>query len=80
MLAVEVSDSTLRTDRTVKATLYGQAGINEYWVVNINGRTLEVFRQPGANGYTNVTTLTENETVRPLSAPQAEIRVVDLLP
>ena len=41
-LLVEVSNTTLRTDRSVKAAVYGRAGIPEYWIVNINARTLEV--------------------------------------
>ncbi len=36
-LAVEISDSTLRMDRTTKAALYARAGIVEYWIVDVNG-------------------------------------------
>ncbi len=79
-LIIEVSDTTLRWDLTAKALVYSQAGVREYWVVNINARTLHVFQQPGMDGYGNETVLTSEEEVRPLAAPSAVIRVADLLP
>lgn len=45
-LLVEVSDTTLRYDRTTKAALYAEAGIPEYWVLDLKGRKLHVFRDP----------------------------------
>ena len=79
-LLVEVSDSSLRLDMNTKSGTYARAGIPEYWVVNVNARTLEVFRQPAPQGYAQMMTLQANESVRPLAAPEAEIRVSDLLP
>lgn len=40
LLVVEVSDSTLRFDRSVKAELYARAGISGYWVLDLGGRQL----------------------------------------
>lgn len=51
VLVVEVSDTTLEFDLNVKAGLYARAGIGEYWVVDINGRRVHQFREPGASGY-----------------------------
>lgn len=79
-LIVEVSDSTLAADRTGKADMYGRTGVPELWVVNINARTLEVFRQPSATGYAQTFTISENDTISPLAAPGASVRVADLLP
>ena len=45
-LVIEVADSTLDTDRTIKATLYGHAGVPEYWIVNVPDRRVEVYTQP----------------------------------
>lgn len=42
-LIVEVADSTLSRDRTVKARLYSTAGIAEYWIVNLADNQLEVY-------------------------------------
>jgi len=79
-LAVEVSDRTLRRDLGTKKAQYGKAGIPEYWVVNINARTLHVFRQPTEDGYAAETVLTPEEALSPLAAPSAVVRVADLLP
>ena len=35
LLLIEVSDSTLRFDRSTKATVYSRAGIQEYWVADV---------------------------------------------
>lgn len=65
-LVVEVSDSTLTYDRTTKANLYARAGIPEYWIVNLNARTLIVHRTPTDEGYNELRTLTETDSVTPL--------------
>lgn len=79
-LAVEISDSTLAFDRTDKAGIYGSSGIPEYWVVDLTGRRLMVFRNPQADGYGSIQTWGESESVSPLASPETWIRVVDLLP
>jgi Uma2 family endonuclease len=86
-LVVEVSDSSLRYDMTVKVGVYAAGGIADYWVVDVNGRELHVFRDPRPDaahpqGHSYGTHLTfgPNDTVSPLSAPNASVRVADLLP
>lgn len=51
LLVVEVSDSTLEYDQTTKQGVYARAGVPEYWVVNLVGNVLEVYQQPGPQGY-----------------------------
>lgn len=46
LLVIEVADSSYDKDREVKTQLYAEAGIPEYWLVNLNTDQLEVFRQP----------------------------------
>lgn len=50
-LVVEVADSSADYDRDVKAQAYGEAGIPEYWVVDLENELVEVFRRPEADGY-----------------------------
>lgn len=50
-LVVEVADSTVEYDRQVKADHYAAAGIPEYWLVDLPGEAVDVFRQPEADGY-----------------------------
>lgn len=45
-LLVEVSDSSLRFDRTVKLELYAATGIPEVWVVDLLHRQVLVWRDP----------------------------------
>lgn len=84
-LVVEVSDTTVFFDTTTKAELYATAGVPEYWVIDVNARTLLVLRDPApvnGNGhaYHSSRTLTEADTVTPLAVPTAALRVADLLP
>ena len=79
-LVVEVADTTLTGDLTVKASLYARFGIGEYWVIDIPGRRIVVHRQPAENGYGSVTAHGEEESIAPLTAPNAPVRVADLLP
>lgn len=79
-LVIEISDTTLREDRTTKARLYAQAGIIEYWIVNVADRQLEVRRNPTKKGYSSTQTLKEADEVSPLSAPNANVKIADLLP
>ena len=45
-LIVEVSETTLRYDRKTKGSLYAKAQIADYWIVNLEKRLLEVYRDP----------------------------------
>lgn len=80
VLIVEVSDSTLRYDRTIKQRLYAQHQIQEYWIVNINQRCLEVYRRPIGDAYTEIFVFYEQDRVSPAAKPDAQIAVRDLLP
>jgi Uma2 family endonuclease len=80
VLVLEISDSSLRLDREVKRGLYAEAGIPEYWVLSVGTRQLEVFREPEGGEYRSRIALGPDETVTPLAAPAALIRIADLLP
>jgi Uma2 family endonuclease len=71
LLVVEISDTSLAFDLTVKSALYARAAITEYWVLDIPGRRLITHRQPEFGKYTNVIAYAENESVAPLAAPTA---------
>jgi Uma2 family endonuclease len=78
-LVVEVSDTSLAYDRTKKARLYAQAGVADYWIVNLVEGVLEVHRDPGAEGYRSVATFGAGESVS-LAADGSSVAVGDLLP
>ena len=86
-LVVEVSESSLALDRAHKGSLYARAGITDYWIVDLVGQTLEVYRDPvpdpaAAFGwrYGSVEVLGRGAAVSPLALPGANIRVSDVLP
>lgn len=86
-LIIEISDTTLSYDRNRKASLYAKYGIQDYWILNLKNRTLEIYRQPiedentfyGFN-YGEKLTFDETREVSPLAKPEAKIKVADLLP
>lgn len=51
LLAVEVADSTLASDRAIKLPLYAKAGIPETWIVNLEEDVIEVYSQPEDGEY-----------------------------
>lgn len=45
VIAIEIlSPSTAARDRVVKRHIYGEAGVSEYWIVDIDGRVIERWR------------------------------------
>ena len=84
-LIVEVAASGLHYARRRKATAYARAGIEDYWILNLFARTLEIYRDPiPAKGvrslYRSIEIVTATGTVSPLAMPSAQIAVADLLP
>jgi len=79
-LVIEVADTTLDYDLSVKAGLYARAAIPEYWVLNLRERKLHVFRLSSGGNYAPAIEHSEADSVAPLAAPHAPVRVGDLLP
>jgi Uma2 family endonuclease len=49
-MVIEVADSSLERDRTIKQRIYARAGIPIFWILNLGDRTLEVYTQPSDQG------------------------------
>jgi Uma2 family endonuclease len=80
LLLIEVSDTTLAFDQGTKSELYAEAGIAEYWIINIKERVLEVRRDPHGKRYRSLRIYEEEESVAPLAKADITIAVKDLLP
>ena len=65
LLLIEVADGSLAYDTGEKAQLYAEAGIPEYWVVNLIDHCVEVFREPRPAGYTTHQTHRGDEEIHP---------------
>jgi len=79
-LAVEVlSPSNWLDDRRTKFTLYAEIGVREYWIVDPDERTVEVFSlQEGR--YALVNRFGPDEILRSALLPGFEVAVGDLFP
>ena len=86
-LTVEIADSSLAADRDYKGSLYARAGLDDYWVVNLVDRVLEVYREPAREAdapfgwhYARRVVLGPEAAIAPLAAPRALVAVASLLP
>jgi Uma2 family endonuclease len=84
---VEVAVSSLSFDRDYKGSLYARAQLQDYWIVNLADRVLEIYRQPVADAaaafgwrYASTVVLDPEAAVTPLAAPGTVVAVADLLP
>lgn len=67
LLLVEVSDSTWRYDREVKAPLYARHDVSNFWIVNVRKKELHCFSDPQLGDFTKVATIT-NPALVPLQS------------
>jgi Uma2 family endonuclease len=71
---IEVSNSTLVKDLGMKKDIYADAGIPEYWVMDLGESVLVVFRDLTASGYQSETRINSG-TISPLAFPDISIDV-----
>lgn len=79
-LVVEVADSTLKYDCEVKDKVYAQAGIDDYWVLDVKNRQLHIFRNPISTGYTSHLILKEPNQISPLFFGNLILNLTSILP
>ncbi len=80
LLAIEVADTTAADDRARKVPLYARAGVPEVWLLDVVERTLEVYREPGPDGYARTSIRRPEQQVACEAFPDVVLRVIDLLP
>jgi len=78
-LIIEVADTTLEKDCGIKATIYAQSGIADYWVLDVHNRQLHVFREPSQDGYLSRVILADGDSISPLRFPDCYFLVSDML-
>lgn len=79
LLAVEVSDTSAPYDRSGKRELYARGGIQEYWVVDLNTRTLVLHLRPVAGDYQHVSEHPLGSSFISPALGGTEVHVRDLL-
>ena len=81
-LLVEVADSSLADDHKLAAVVYGPAGIPVCWIVDVRGRRVEVYTNPGPQGYGPPEVFAEGRSVPVVIGGRevGRIAVTDILP
>jgi Uma2 family endonuclease len=78
LLLIEVAETSLRIDRGVKRAIYAESGVPEYWIVDVNQLTVEVYTLPVDGSYTSVQALRDGDVLRPTLLPDVKIAVADV--
>ncbi|NBC08789.1 MAG: Uma2 family endonuclease [Bacteroidetes bacterium] len=78
LAVIEVADSSLEYDQEVKAPLYAESGIPEYWLVNLRRDQIERYTQPEGGEYKRLQRYDLDDRI-PLPALDQPIAVQDLL-
>ena len=79
LLLVEVSDTTLDFDREIKRPRYAAAGIPEVWIVDLQGERVEVYREPGPEGYAEEASFERREELTVEALPNVGTFAVDAI-
>ncbi len=79
-LVVEVAQSTVAKDLSVKAEFYAEHGVRDYWVVDVNSAEIVVHRTLSGGVYREVVRYSARDTVTSLVLPQLSLCLADLPP
>lgn len=78
-LVIEVSVSSLKRDLARKPSLYAAAGVDEYWVIDLEGRRAVIHRDPREDGYAEVTQVHRTGELVPAGLGIGAVTLEDLL-
>jgi Uma2 family endonuclease len=79
LLVIEVADSSLEYDTTVKMALYAIMGVHEYWVADLQNDRLIAYSHPAGDSYRQTHEYHCGETVAPQLLPDCRIQADILL-
>lgn len=79
LLVVEVADTTVVTDRTIKVPLYARAGVPEVWLVNIPEGRVEIYSQPSGDSYARAESFGREVEAKSHTVERLAVNVAELL-
>jgi Uma2 family endonuclease len=77
LLIIEVAESSLDYDRDVKARVYAESAVPEYWLVDLDGRSVSCYAEPRDGAYQRQHGA--GQAIAPESLPECAITVATLL-
>lgn len=80
LILIEVSVSTLEFDRETKRKIYAGAGIVEFWLVNLENNTVEVYTNPKGGNYFEMKIYECGDTIYSKHIADLKLRVADIIP
>ena len=78
MLLIEVSDSSIRYDTGIKAEIYAEAGVAEYWIVDVQARRVHVYRDSDRSLFRSIEVIDGTGGLSPRCLPSANLDLDDL--
>ncbi|MBA2494817.1 MAG: Uma2 family endonuclease [Acidobacteria bacterium] len=79
LLLIEVSNSTIEYDREIKRMLYAKAEIVEFWLVNLQDNTVEVYSQPKNGNYRLARILESGEAIEATAVENLKLQIDEIL-
>ena len=78
LLLIEVSDSSLSSDLQEKADIYAEAGVQEYWVVDVQSSRIHVLSKSDGKSYRKIEIAVAPQFLSPTCSPTAKLDLADL--
>jgi Uma2 family endonuclease len=78
-LIVEVADSSLSKDSRIKADLYARSRVDEYWIVDLNARSVLVHAASDGMAYRRQFTVSQSESLSLDVAGGGVVAIADFL-
>jgi Uma2 family endonuclease len=80
LLIIEVADSSLEYDQTIKLELYAETQVPEYWIADIRSERLIAYSEIHQSKYGVVREYSRGSNIAPRLLPELQIPVDALLP
>ena len=62
----------------MKGPLYAEAGVRDYWIVDLEGEAVEVYRDPQAGRFRHAERVARDGMLLPLAFPDTPLAVADI--
>ncbi|HEX6183547.1 MAG TPA: Uma2 family endonuclease [Pyrinomonadaceae bacterium] len=79
LLVIEVADTTVVKDKTIKIPLYARAGVPETWLVNIPEGQIEIYSDPSGGAYQHAEVFGRGAEARSHTVEGLAVKVGELL-